>query len=34
MREKCSLRVFANRLLRRIYGPKTDKVNRGLKKLM
>jgi len=34
MREKCRLRVFAKRVLRRIYGPKKDKVNRGLKKTM
>jgi len=32
MREKCRLRVFANRVLRRISGPKKDKVNEGLEK--
>jgi hypothetical protein len=31
MREKCRLSTIANRVLRRIFGPK-DKVNRGLEK--
>jgi hypothetical protein len=26
MREECRLRVFENRVLRRIFGPKRDKV--------
>jgi hypothetical protein len=32
MREKCMLRVLANRALRRISGPKKNKVHRGLEK--
>jgi hypothetical protein len=28
MREECRLRVFENRVLRRIFGPKRDKVKR------
>jgi hypothetical protein len=32
MREKCRLRVFTNRVLRRASGPNRDKVNRGLDK--
>jgi len=34
MRKKCMLRVLANRVLRRISGPKKDKVHRGLEKTM
>ena len=26
MRKECSLRVFENRVLRRIFGPRRDKV--------
>ena len=29
MREECRLRVFENRVLRRIFGPKRDKVTGG-----
>jgi hypothetical protein len=29
LREECGLRVFENRVLRRIFGPKRDEVNRG-----
>jgi hypothetical protein len=29
LREKCRLRVFENRVLRRIFGPKRDKVTRN-----
>jgi len=31
-REKRSLRVFENRVLRRMFVPKTDEVKRGLEK--
>jgi len=30
LREECRLRVFENRVLRRIFGPKRDDVNRGV----
>jgi len=33
LREKPRLRVFENRLLRRIFGPKEDEVSGGWKKL-
>jgi hypothetical protein len=33
LREKRRLRVFENRVLRRIYGPKRDKVKRKWRKL-
>ena len=33
MREKCRLRVFENRVLRRIFGPKRDEVTRKWRKL-
>ena len=33
MREECRLRVFENRVLRRIFGPKRDKVTREWRKL-
>jgi len=33
MREKCRLRVFENRVLRRIFGPKRDEVAREWRKL-
>jgi hypothetical protein len=29
LREKCRLRVFENRVLRRIFGPKRDEVTGG-----
>jgi len=29
VREECRLRVFDNRVLRRIFGPKRDGVTRG-----
>jgi len=32
LREECRLKVFMNRVLRRIFGPKRDKVNRGVEK--
>ena len=32
LREECRLRVFENRVLRRIFGPKKDEVNKGVKK--
>jgi len=32
-REECRLRVFENRMLRRIFGPKRDEVIRELRKL-
>jgi hypothetical protein len=32
MREECKLRVFKNWVLRRIFGPKTDKVTRDTDK--
>jgi hypothetical protein len=33
LREEHRLRVFENRVLRRIFGPKTDEVTRGWRKL-
>jgi hypothetical protein len=33
LREECWLRVFENRVLRRIYGPMRDKVTREWRKL-
>jgi hypothetical protein len=33
LREECRLRVFENRVLRRIFGPKRDKVRGELRKL-
>ena len=33
MREECGLRVFENRVLRRIFGPKRDVVTGEWKKL-
>jgi len=33
MREECKLRVFENRVLRRIFGPKRDEVTREWRKL-
>jgi len=33
LREECRLRVFENRVLRRIFGPKRDKVTREWRKL-
>jgi len=33
LREKRGLRVFENRVLRRIFGPKRDKVRREWRKL-
>jgi hypothetical protein len=33
LREEHILRVFENRMLRRIFGPKTDEVTEGLRKL-
>jgi len=33
LREECSLRVFGNRVLRRVYGPKRDKVTGEWRKL-
>jgi hypothetical protein len=33
LRKKHSLKVFENRVLRRIFGPKTDKVTGGWRKL-
>jgi hypothetical protein len=33
LREEHRLRVFENRVLRRIFGPKRDKVTGGLRKL-
>jgi hypothetical protein len=32
LREECRLRVFENRVLRRIFGPKRDEVIRGVEK--
>jgi hypothetical protein len=31
--EGCRLRVFENRVLRKIFGPKRDEVTRGWRKL-
>ena len=33
MREECRLRVFENRVLRRVFGPKRDKVTGEWRKL-
>jgi len=33
LREECSLRVFENRVLRRIFGPKRDEVTREWRRL-
>ena len=33
MREECKLRVFENRVLRRIFGPKSDEVTGEWKRL-
>ena len=33
LREECRLRVFENRVLRRIFGPKTDEVRGEWRKL-
>ena len=33
LREECSLRMFENRLLRRIFGPKRDEVKGEWRKL-
>jgi hypothetical protein len=33
IREEHRLRIFGNRMLRRIFGPKRDEVTGGLKKL-
>ena len=33
LREKCSLRVFENKVLRRLFGPKRDEVIREWRKL-
>ena len=33
MREECRLRVFEDRVLRRIFGPKMDEVTGELRKL-
>ena len=33
MREECRLRVFENRILRRIFGPKRDEVTGEWRKL-
>jgi len=33
VREECRLKVFENRVLRRIFGPKRDKVTREWRKL-
>jgi len=33
LREECRLRVFENRVLRRIFGPKRDKVTVEWRKL-
>jgi hypothetical protein len=32
LREERRLRVFENRVLRRIFGPKRDEVNKGVEK--
>jgi len=34
MREECRLRVFENRVLRRIFGPTKDKVTGEWRKLL
>jgi hypothetical protein len=33
MREECRLRMFENRVLRSIFGPKRDKVTRECRKV-
>ena len=33
LREECSLRVFENRVLRRIFGPRRDEVTGDWRKL-
>ena len=33
LREECSLRVFGNRVMRRIFGPKRDEVTGKWRKL-
>jgi hypothetical protein len=33
LREECGMRVFENRVLRRIFGPKRDKVTREWRRL-
>ena len=33
LREECRLKVFENRVLRRIFGPKRDEVTREWRKL-
>jgi hypothetical protein len=33
LREECRLRVFENRMLKRIFGPKRDKVTEEWRKL-
>jgi hypothetical protein len=33
LREECRLRIFENRVLRRIFGPKRDEVTRERRKL-
>jgi hypothetical protein len=32
LREECRLRVFENKVLRRIFGPKRDEVTGGVEK--
>jgi hypothetical protein len=32
MEEECRVRVFENRVLRRIFGPKGDEVTKGVEK--
>jgi hypothetical protein len=33
LREECRLRVFENRVLRRLFGPKRDEITREWRKL-
>ena len=33
MREECKLKVFENKVLRRLFGPKRDEVTREWRKL-
>jgi hypothetical protein len=33
LRKECRLRVFENKVLRRIFGPKRDEVTEGWKRL-
>jgi hypothetical protein len=33
LREECRLRVFENRVLRKVFGPKRDKVRREWREL-